>query len=153
MLLTRSLYPFRSWRSAMSEMDRLRQEMGRVMGSVSGDFEPPQAAGVLPLINVSEDSDKFVVTAELPGVASEDINVSVVGKSLSLQGERKPAKAEAGVRFHRKERPITAFNRVIGLPSEVQADKVEAKNVNGVLHITLPKAEAAKPRQITVQAL
>lgn len=150
MLLTRSFYPTGTWRSAYSDMDRVRQEMNRIMGSLAGTYEP--GAGVFPLVNVTETKEGFVVSAELPGVAPEDINISVHGKTLTIEGERKAAQVEEDARYHRRERGMASFSRMIGLPAEVDAAKVAAKCKNGVLTIDLPKAEAAKPRQISVSA-
>ncbi len=152
MLLTRTYYPWRSWRGALDEMNRLRQEMDRVLGAMGGEYQAPPSAGVFPLLNVSETSDHYLVRAELPGVEPGDLNLSVMGKTLSIQGERKPLAAPAGARHHRRERTFPSFNRVIGLPSEVDPARVEAKCEDGVLLIRLPKSEAAKPRQIAISA-
>ncbi len=151
MFLTRSLYPRRSFRGAVYEMDHLRREMDRIWGAMAGQFEPT-SAGVHPLLNVSEDKDAFYVVAELPGVASEDLDISVENKSLTISGKRREPEVPEGARFHRSERGFATFSRVVGLPSEVDALKVEARAKDGILTITLPKAEAAKPRQITVQS-
>jgi HSP20 family protein len=150
MLLTRSFYPANTWRNTYGELDRLRQEMNQLMGAFSGSYEP--GAGVFPLVNVTEDMEGFHVTAELPGVTPGDINVSVHGKTLTIEGERKAAQVEEGARYHRRERGVSSFSRMIGLPSEVDGSKVSASCKNGVLTIDLPKAEAAKPRQINVMA-
>ena len=150
MLLTRTFHPWRATSGAWQAMDRLRQEMDRVMGSVEKEPGPVAQAGVFPLINASEDKDNYLVRAEIPGLAPEDVHISIEGKKLSLTGERKQPELPEGALFHRKERSITGFSRVLSLPADVDADKVTAKCQNGVLFIILPKAEAAKPRQITV---
>jgi HSP20 family protein len=146
MLLTRPWYPFGSWRGALAEMDRLRREMDRILESLSGVGE----AGLFPPVNVSEDTDRFTVTAELPGVDPKEIDISVHGRNLSISGERKPPQVEEGARYHRRERPFGSFSRMIGLPVEVDPEKVEATYRNGVLTIVLPKAEEAKPKKIAV---
>ena len=151
MFLTRSMYPRATLRGSLSEMDRLRREMDRIWGAMAGQFENT-SAGVHPLLNISEDKDGFHVRAELPGVAPEDLDISVEGKSLTLSGKRREPEVPEGARFHRSERGFVSFSRVIGLPSEINALKVEAKLIDGVLSITMPKADAAKPRQISVQA-
>lgn len=104
-----------------------------------------------PPINVWEDGDTLYVEAELPGVKSDSLDVTVVGDELTIKGER-PATAEDGLTFHRRERGTGAFTRVVRLPVEVDANQVDAALNNGVLLITLPKSEAAKPRKVQVKA-
>ncbi len=74
----------------------------------------------------------------------------MTGNNLSISGERKILSEGDNVRYHRREREAGIFNRIVALPSEVDADKVEASHVNGILAVAIPKAEAAKPKQITV---
>jgi HSP20 family protein len=106
---------------------------------------------VFPLINLSENKDSYVVRAEMPGLKADDLNISVAGNNLSISGERKIASEGQNVRYHRREREGGTFNRVVALPGEVDAGKVEAKHVDGILTVVIPKAEAAKPKQITVR--
>ena len=150
MLLTRTFHPWRARGNTWQAMDRLRQEMDRVMGSFEGDSGPGGQAGVFPLVNASEDKENYLVRAEVPGLAPEDVHIAIEGKNLSLTGERKLPDLPEGARFHRKERSFAGFSRVLTLPEDVDPEKVTAKCQNGVLFITLPKAEAMKPRQITV---
>jgi HSP20 family protein len=110
------------------------------------------SAGVFPLINLTEDKDKYYVRAELPGVKGDELDIQVTGKNLAISGERKIAAEGEGARYHRREREAGTFSRMIGLPGEVDADNVEANLENGVLSITVPKAEIAKPRQITISS-
>jgi HSP20 family protein len=152
MFLARGSYPLGSWRGALNEMDRLRREMGRVMGSFPATPEGSWESSVFPLVNVKEDADNYLLSAELPGVTPEDLEISVKGKQVSLQGERNSGQPPEDVRYHRRERNQAGFSRLIGLPSEVDAGKVDARLENGVLHVKLPKAEAAKPRKIAVSA-
>ena len=82
---------------------------------------------------------------------SEEITISATGRNLTISGERKIASEGETVRYHRREREDGKFSRVIALPGEVQVDKIEAGYVDGILSITIPKSEAAKPKQITVK--
>jgi HSP20 family protein len=91
-----------------------------------------------------------LVEAELPGVKDEDLEISVTGNELLLKG-RRPDIEEKNVAFHRRERSAGDFERVLRLPAEIDAQKVEASLADGVLLLTLPKAEAAKPKKITVK--
>jgi len=104
-----------------------------------------------PLVNVWEDADAYHVEAELPGVVQEGLDVQVShGNQVTISGERKTTVPEGS--WHRRERGAGKFSRVLSFPAPIAADKVEAKLESGVLHLTLPKAEEAKPRRITVKA-
>ena len=152
MLLTRSFYPAGSWRWAQSEFDRLRQEMEHLMGSVGEAPQQTPTTGMIPLLNVTEDANQYTVLAELPGLEPGEIAITVVGKNLTIQGERPTPAEQEGLRYHRRERSFTTFSRTIGLPGEVDPSQVKASSTDGVLVINLPKAETAKPRQISVSA-
>jgi HSP20 family protein len=123
-----------------------------------GDFFGPAAApqgrtvGIFPALNVWEGDDELYVEAELPGIRSDDLDISVVGQQLMIKGRRADFEPEKGVSIHRRERGSGEFARVIELPVEVNANGVEAKLADGVLLIMLPKAEAAKPRKIEVKS-
>ena len=130
------------------EMDRLLEDF---FGATPGVLE---RAGLpvrtFPPVNVWEEGENVYVEAELPGVKSEDVDISVVGDALTLKGRRGGAGAASGTAYHRQERGAGEFVRVIRLPVEVNSDKVEASLKEGVLRITLPKSEAARPRKIQI---
>jgi HSP20 family protein len=109
------------------------------------------ATGGFPALNIWEDRDGFYAEAELPGVLPENLEVFTIGDELTIRGKREPMQQQE-VMYHRNERGSGSFERVITLPADVDADKVDAKLHNGVLTIMLPKAETAKPRKITVSA-
>ena len=105
-----------------------------------------------PALNVWEDAEAFHVEAEVPGLSQDQLQVAVTHKTqLLIQGERKPQEPAEG-RWHRRERGQGRFQRLVELPAPVGADKVEAKLENGLLFLTLPKAEEARPRRIAVKA-
>ncbi|HAA05652.1 MAG TPA: heat-shock protein Hsp20 [Syntrophobacteraceae bacterium] len=134
------------------ELERLQQEMNRLFSSYTGDkVRRTVGFGVFPPMNVSEDADNLYVRAELPGVNPEEIDISVEGDNLTLRGERRLPESQPGVNYHRREREAGRFRRVISLNTKINADAVDAHFKNGVLEITLPKAEELKPRQITVK--
>ena len=141
-----------SWRfgSAFEELERLRRQLDEMSGGMQRRPYRVLGAGVFPSINLSEDKNNYYVRAELPGLKADDISISVASNNLSISGERKIASEGENVRYHRREREAGTFNRVIGLPGEVNADKVEARHVDGILTVVIPKAETAKPKQITV---
>jgi HSP20 family protein len=109
-------------------------------------------AGVFPPMNISQDDDNFYVRAEVPGIKVSDLSITALRNRVSISGKREIPNEHEGASYHRQERAEGAFNRSVALPAEVDANKVDARYVNGVLTLALPKAEAAKPRQIVVKA-
>lgn len=140
---------FRPFEEMEREMDRLRREMDRLFTGFRG-FRPLRV-GVFPPLNVSEDKDNLYVRAELPGINPSDIEISVEGDTLTLRGERKSAEVGENVSYHRREREFGRFRRSLTLPTRINTDKVEAVFKNGILRITLPKAEEVRPKQIAVK--
>lgn len=107
-------------------------------------------SGWTPALDVYEDKENFIVKAELPGLKAEDIDVSLHADSLSISGERKSEKKDENAEACRTERYFGRFQRTVTLPAPVAADKVKAQYKDGILTITLPKTEEAKPKQIDV---
>jgi len=141
-------YGFRSpWR----EMERMQREMNRLFARVPTRFEGT-AAPAYPAMNLWTDEDGAIVTAELPGVDPDDIDISVVDDILTLKGGRQPDELKEGETYHRRERRHSRFTRAFRLPFQVDADKVVAVFEKGVLNISLPRAEADKPKKIAVKA-
>ena len=136
---------------AFEELERMRRQLDDVFGGLQRKPYRVLGAGVFPLINLSENKDNYYARAEMPGLKADDIGISVAGNNLSISGERKIASEGENVRYHRREREAGTFNRVIALPGEVDADKVEAKLVDGILTVVIPMAETAKPKQITIR--
>jgi HSP20 family protein len=101
-------------------------------------------------MNVSEDRDHYYVRALIPGIDPAQLDVSVVHQTVAVSGTRH-APEESGVSYHRKERAEGAFSRSVTLPAAFDGARVDAKYVDGILTLTLPKPEAAKPRRVTVQ--
>ncbi len=113
---------------------------------------PVGERGWIPAIDVFEKDDKFVVKAELPGMKEEDIDVSVVGDTLTIKGEKEMETETKEEDYYQWERAYGSFYRAIPLPSTVDASKIEASYEDGVLEVTLPKAAEVKPKKITVSA-
>jgi len=126
-----------------SRMNRLFPEYSRVAvpawGTVQGG----------PRTNLYDVGNHYEMLVEIPGVAKEDLNLKIQGNYLEISGSRNSANPE-GYKPHRVERGATNFTRSFTLPAEVDTEKVEARLSNGVLTLTLPKSEAAKPKQITI---
>jgi HSP20 family protein len=152
-MIYRRLFNVPTWqfRSPFGELERMRQQMNRLLEETRAPYQPAQA-GVFPLTNLSEDKDNYYVRAELPGVKGDQLDIQVTGNNLAISGERKIAAEEEGARYHRREREAGTFSRMIGLPGEVDTDKVDANLQNGILTVVVPKAEIAKPKQITVSS-
>ncbi len=134
-----------------NEMERLRREMNRVFANLPATSESRVTPGY-PAMNVWTNENGAVVTAELPGIDPEALDIAVVENTLTLSGERKPIELGEGEVFHRRERGYGKFTRSFQLPFNVETGNVQAVYEKGVLHITLPRAEADKPRKITVKA-
>lgn len=109
------------------------------------------AASWVPPVDVFEAADEIHILAEVPGVKPEDVKISVEGNVLTVQGTKQQVAEEKTDRVHRYERTYGSFERTFTLPSTVDATKISAAYEDGVLALTLPKAEKAKPRQIQVE--
>ncbi|CAG0991498.1 Spore protein SP21 [Anaerolineales bacterium] len=99
-------------------------------------------------VNVREQDDAYVLSALVPGLKAEDLNIQVLENAVSIEGEYRAEEAD----YLLNELPSGNFRRVLRMPAEIQADKVEAKITDGVLTLTLPKAESAKPKKINISA-
>ena len=153
MILRRfSDWPSFDLRSPFDELERMRRELDRLSGDFTGSVFRLSSAGVFPLVNVTEDPNNYYVRAELPGVKTDELGISVTGDTLTLSGERKLPEENEKASYHRREREAGSFSRVISLPSRLNVDKVKAHAEDGVLTVVLPKAESAKPRQIAVKS-
>jgi HSP20 family protein len=104
-----------------------------------------------PVCDIFEDKDGIKIIAEIPGVNPEDVRLSLENNTLTIRGEKKQVAEEKTERVHRYERSYGVFERSFGLPSTVDPEKVVADYANGLLTITLPKVERAKPREIQVR--
>jgi len=113
---------------------------------------PVKERGWMPAVDVFEKEDKFVVKAELPGMKEENIDVSVVGDTLAIRGEKKTEAEIKEEDYYRCERSYGSFYRSIPLPSTVDADKIEASFEDGVLEVVLPKSANVKPKKVAVAA-
>lgn len=133
-------------------MGSLREEMQDLITHFFGDGERWPMAEVAPTMDVSETDEAVEVRMDVPGVEAKDVEIQIRGNVLSVTGERKDEKTEKGKTWHRVERRFGAFARTVTLPCEVKEDAVQAAYHDGVLTITLPKAEQAKARKIEVKA-
>lgn len=152
-MIYRRLFNLPTWRvrSPFEELAQLKRQMERLYEDAREPYQRAQA-GVFPLVNLTEGKDHYYVRAELPGVKPEDLDIQATANSIAISGERKIAAEEKSARYHRREREAGNFSRMIGLPGDIDPDKVEANLENGILTIEISKLEAAKPKQITVRS-
>jgi HSP20 family protein len=144
--------PFEDMQALRREIDRAFADYGPGENpSYKNAFLPGRGPRQYPLINLLEDKDKLYVEALTPGVDPKSLNVTVMQNRLTLSGEKSPigsdVKPEA---FHRNERASGKFLRTLDLPVEVDDSRVQAEYKNGLLLVAIPKAEKAKPKQVTV---
>jgi len=140
------------YNSSMRSLGRLRRDMDDLWGRFfeAGDL-PSTRADFMPSVNIKETADAFEVTAEVPGLKPEDIEVTLTGDLLTLRGQKKEEREEKKGDYHLIERRFGSFQRNFRLPSEVNREKLQARHKDGVLHVTLPKGDKEKPTTIKVE--
>ena len=136
------------WQPA--ELTHARHDLDRFFDNFWTNSSAPAVRSWSPNVDISESSDGYTLTAELPGVAKQDVHVTVVEGRLTLRGEKKQETQEEKENTHRVERTYGSFTRSFDLPQAVNAEKITASFKNGVLSIGVPKAEEAKPKQIEI---
>lgn len=132
-----------------SMLQQMRREMERVGWPWAG--ERRIGGGSFPPVNVYESSDAIRVQCEVPGVRQNDLEVSITGDTLVVKGKKEPLADAPDRQFIIRERGSGEFVRTIVLPDAVQGDKIQAELTSGILTILMPKAEAAKPKQIQIR--
>jgi len=138
-----------------NELDNLQRRMDDLMNAVS-PWRPSAElplwghARLFPLLNVKEAGAQYVVTGEIPGIKTGDLDIKIEGDTLTIKGERKAAEIGESASYHRRERALGMFQRSLTLPKTVDPDNVKATYKDGILTITLTKSAAATPRQITI---
>jgi HSP20 family protein len=130
-------------------MDHIFNDMLRELWG--GASEGVSSRTWAPAVDIQESADALTITAELPGLKPEEVEITVENQVLNLAGERKFERETKGETLHRVERSYGAFSRSFTLPATVAADKVVATFEHGVLTITLPKADSSKPRKVKIQ--
>lgn len=144
------IFDWGSERNLLRNLQRMHEELDKVWETViKGTPEMGYPQLLFPPIVLSESKEGYTVRAEIPGIKLSELDLGIASNSLSLKGLRKEEEVGA---YHRRERESGSFERVIALPGPVDADKVEASYLNGVLKINLPKIEAKKPKPIAIKA-
>ena len=137
------------------DLSRMRDEMDRTIDRIFGGsmFEPKflRGEGWLPAIDVSENDTEVVVHAEVPGIAPEDLDVSVLGTTLTISGTKREKTEKRGQDFYQCERRFGEFRRAVELPESVDPDKVTADTEEGVVCVRIGKRAGVKPRHIAIR--
>jgi HSP20 family protein len=129
------------------EMVRFQKEMNRFFSGLNQEYDQHY-----PPVNVWIGEDDVLVKVEIPGINTDQIEITTKGDVLYITGTREPEKLEEGCRYHRQERGFGRFSRGLQLPFQVDQDKVEANYEKGILQIYLPRAEEDKPRKISIKS-
>lgn len=142
------------WNPAL-ELNSLQRQMNRLFddffgGSARSDSDQ-QIRAWAPLVDIREDVNAYYVHAEIPGVNKDEIKMTMNNNTLSIRGDKKQESENKSSNYHRLERTYGSFERSFTLPTTVKTDKIDASYLNGVLTVTLPKTEEAKPKEIQVK--
>lgn len=141
--------PVRRLGGLRDRMDQVYQDWPFFLGPSTGDEETLRGAWVPP-VDVRENAEKIEVTAELPGIDPADVDVSVQGNVLTMRGERRREEVKDTETVHRVEREYGVFERSFSLPRSADSEKIQAKYKDGVLSLTVPKREEAKPKSLRI---
>ncbi len=139
------------WQGRWDPFRELQREVGRLFDGLD-PFQPLRHVRQYPPINVYDAGESYVLSAQLPGLSPGDVELSITGETLTMRGERKRPEGVKDDSYRRQERPMGRWSRTITLPDRVESAQVSATFTNGILTVTLPKAESAKPRHITVNS-
>ena len=129
------------------EMDRISKEFDNIFSG----YQRVTDSGTYPLLNVYDNRDEVIVTAELPGMTKEKVNITFMDEVLTVSGKLEPLADTQKMTAVRRERSIGAFEKRVHVPFKVQQDKISASFEDGVLTIRMPKSEEARPKTITIE--
>ena len=140
------------FRNPWAEFERIRQGLDELSRSYADKGKAQRQANVYPALNIYEATDRLIITAELPGVKVQDLDLSLEGETLTIHGKRNNRQIEGNVSYHRREIQSGSFSRAVTLPVKVDVETASAKLTNGIMMVTLMKASEATPRHIKVSA-
>jgi HSP20 family protein len=138
-----------NWHRRWDPFRDFQREVGRLFEGLEPTENWRVARGVPP-INLADSGDRYILTALLPGIGPEEVDLSITGETLTIRGDRKRVEGVTEESYRRQERQFGRWTRTITLPDRVESASVTASFAHGVLTVTLPKAEEAKPRQISI---
>jgi HSP20 family protein len=134
----------------LNDLDQLNDRLRRILEQTFGPLAPSETDSWMPLVDIEEQDDAYVVEADLPGVASKDVKIEQVGSELMISGEFKQHERKGVVR--RKTRRTGAFSYRVALPERIDSENIDARLDNGVLTIRVPKSQRAERRQIQIKS-
>lgn len=137
------------WQRRWDPIRELQREMGRLFESLD-PFESARRVKHFPPLNLYDAGDRYILSAQLPGVTAGDVELTITGETLTMRGERKRSEGVKEDSYRRQERSLGRWARTVTLPDRVDSGQVAASFSDGILTVTLPKAESAKPRHIAV---
>lgn len=140
-----------TWQRGWDPFRELQREVGRILDSID-PFPGTRRVQVYPPVNLYDAGDRYVLSAQLPGIAPGEIELTITGETLTMRGERKRPDAIPVESYRRQERPMGRWSRSITLPNRVDGSQVTATFSHGILVVAIPKAEDARPRHIAVTA-
>jgi HSP20 family protein len=140
------------WQRRWDPIREFQREVGRLFESLEPLQQTWRVARQFPPLNLYDAGDRYVLTVPVPGMSTEELDLSITGETLTLRGERKRPEGLSDDHYRRQERPYGRWTRTVTLPDRVESGQVSASYEQGVLTVALPKAESARPRQITVSA-
>lgn len=147
-----TLVKFTPMRDMMVAQNRLNRMLDSFFDDRRGVWDQDLSTTWAPEVDIEETKDAIVLRADIPGVKKSDLHIAVENNQLIIRGERKAETESKGRNFHRVERTYGTFQRSFMLPATVLSDKVEATYKDGVLEVTVPKAEEVKPREIEIKS-
>ncbi len=139
------------WQGRWDPLCELQREVGRLFDSLD-PFQTLRNVRQYPPVNVYDAGEGYILSAQLPGVAAEEVELTITGETLTMRGERKRPEGVKDDSYRRQERPVGRWSRTITLPDRVDSTQVSAAFTNGILTVNLPKAENARPRHIAVNS-
>ena len=140
-------------RRPMRNLFNLHNQMEKVFSDLFASHEgetDTEGTTWMPTVDISETGNGFEIRAELPGVSEKDVNVSVIDNLLTIKGEKHQEEETDGKDYHRVERRYGSFQRSFTLPRHIETDAIKAEFKDGVLTLSIPKAEAAKPTEVPI---
>ena len=138
------------FRNPWAEFERIRQGLDELSRNMNREGKSRQNGSVFPPLKIYEDAESLLIRAELPGVRVEDLDISIEGETLTLQGSRNHTPDEKDVSYHRREIQNGTFSRAVALPARIDTDNITAKLVDGILTVRLKKANVVGSRHITI---
>jgi len=140
-----------NWQRRWDPFRDLQREMGRLFESLE-PLHTWRVERLFPPLNLCDAGDRYILTAQLPGVLPEDVDLSITGETLTVRGDRKRPEGVADESYRRQERVFGRWTRTVTLPDRVDSGQVSASFAQGILTVMIPKAESARPRHIAVSA-